>query len=486
MLVYKIKNMKVRNYIYILLAGVITLASCKKSFLDEENPTAVAVESSITTETGMLTAVSGMYTSMKSYTLFGRNIPVLGDLLADNSYVSITNSGRYLTENNYTYIATTSEIDEIWSQAYNTILQANRILYATVPASDNVNQLRGEAYATRALVYLQLVNLYGQPYTVSPSAAGVPVVTQPTYATGAFSKPARSTVSAVYDRIITDLDSAYLLMPATTPAIHDANSNFLSKYAAKAIEARAYLYKGDYANARDAALLVANNGGYSLAASSSAFSAYWASATNRTDKLETIFELNMSGTVNNGYNGLDAIYNQDGYGDILCTDDLYNSYAATDYRKALILDSTRTPYQAYVVNKYQNVLQSDRDEVKVVRYAEVLLTLAESYARLGDSGNALIYLNRVAQLRDPSLTAYVATGDVLIANIMNERRKELAFEGYRFFDLTRTAAVINRPQEGAKSAASTATISTTNTRRILPIPQVEINANSNITQNPGY
>jgi len=488
MLVYNNIEMNFKRYIYIIFSGVIGLASCKKSFLDEKPPTSVPVADAIKTESDLNDAINGMYAAMRNYFLYGRDVPVLGDVLADNVYVSSTNSGRYLQEQNYTYIAINGEASDIWSQGYYSILQANRIIYAAntqfPTATNNVNQIKGEAYIARALNYLELVNFYAKPFTVDPTALGVPLVTTPTNITGAFIKPARATVTAVYTKIISDLDSAYAIMPATN-TVHPVNSNYLSKYAAKAIEARAYLYQGAYAKARDAALLVVSGGGYSLTPSTS-FASYWASPTPVTTKVETIFELALNTSTNNGFNGLDDIYSQAGYGDILCYTALYDSYAATDVRKGLILTGKRGGAPALIVNKFSNfTLATEKDDIKIIRYAEVLLILAESYASLGDNANAQIYVNTVAQIRDPSFGGYNSTGAQLVNDILNERRKELAFEGLRYFDLQRLNLPVNRPTQ-ANTSPTLPTLAAGDSRRILPIPQAEVDANANVKQNPGY
>lgn len=480
--------MKINKLVYLILAGALTVASCKKSFLDEQPTTSVTVTQSIKTPNDLADAVNGMYNTMKQTTLFGRDIPVLGDLFADNTYVNQSNSGRYLNDNNFTYAASTSaEASNIFSQGYYAILQANRVIYEgkKLENSTDVSQLLGEAYAARALIYLELVNWFGAPYTVSPNADGVPLVTIPSYVTGFSLQPKRASVSAVYTQIISDLDSSYTIMPTTNTALHAISSNYIAKYAIKAIEARAYLYKGDYANARDAALLVVNNGGYSLAPTASAFTAFWASPTATTTKLEKIFELNENASNNLGNTGLDAIFSQAGYGDIQATTDLYNDYSATDLRRTLILNSTRAGAQAYIINKFSNYTNTDKDETPVIRYAEVVLTLAEAYARTGDEPNAKLYLNQLAKLRDPSFAGYTSTGTQLTTDILNERRKELAFEGLRFFDFTRLNLPINRPAQ-TQGYASYPTVTTSDYRRILPIPQSERDANPNITQNPGY
>ncbi len=257
--------MKKRNaYIAILAAMTMTAASCGKSFLDEEPSTSVSVGNAIRTEGDMLEAMNGAYRSMTGSLYFGRNLVLFGDLLADNVYLSSSNSGRLIPMNGYTWTSTSTEASNIWAQSYYTIQQANRIIATEIASSANVNHMLGEAYAIRGLCYLYLVNYWGKPYAENPDADGVPVVTVPTSIAGPLIKPARNKVREVYAQIIADLEKAYDLMPAAGMNIHPANTNFFSKYAAKALQARAYLYMGEWEKARDAAAIVVKDGGFSL------------------------------------------------------------------------------------------------------------------------------------------------------------------------------------------------------------------------------
>ncbi|MGZ3754205.1 MAG: RagB/SusD family nutrient uptake outer membrane protein [Mucilaginibacter sp.] len=475
------KNLK---SIYILCAAVIGLTSCKKSFLNELPPTAIPVTTSIKTEGDMSDAVNGMYSSLRSINCFGANLQIIGDELADNTYISSTNSGYYLSEENYVLISTNGEASGIYSQCYYSILQANRIIAASVPSSNNVLQLKGEAYAARALNYLALVTTFATPATVSTSALGVPINNSPEYVTGAFIKPARATVGAVYKQIISDLDSAYLLMPATGTTLHPTSSDYISKYAAKAIESRAYLYEGDYTDAITAAQLVVQNGGYTLASAANLVS-YWSNPAAISTKVETIFELENNLATNNGFQSFDNFYNQGGYGQNLVFDALYAKYSATDARQKLfLLNQPSRP--GVVLNKWVNTLNgADRDNIKIIRYSEVLLNLAEAYARTGDDLNGQKYVNMVAQTRDPSFIGYTSIGAQLASDIVTERQKELVGEGFRWNDLNRLQLPINRPtQTGAISFL--ATIPVGDYRRLFPIPQFEIDVNKATVQNPGY
>ncbi len=476
------KNLK---SIYLLLAAVMVLTACTKSFLDEKPPTSDPVADAIKTESDLSDAVNGMYNSMRSINSFGTYIPILEDELADNTYVSAVNSGYFLPEQNYLLLSTNGEASGIYSQCYYTILQANRIIYAaqSLAQSNNVLQLEGEAYAVRATNYLALVNLFARPYAVNPAGLGVPIVTAPTNIAGPFIKPARATVGAVYTKIISDLDSAFAIMPTTGTTLHATNSDYFSKYAAKAIESRAYLYKGDYASARDAALSVVNNGGYTLTTN---LNAYWNNPAPVATKVETIFELELNLANNNGFSSLDNYYNQPlGYGQELIYDAVYALYSATDTRRALLLTSSPKRGTVTVLNKYQNTANTaDKDNVKIIRYAEVLLTLAESYSRTGDDVNAQKYLNQLVSNRDPSAVPYVSTGAQLQSDILNERRKELVGEGLRLNDLNRLQLDINRPNQSG-IIGTLQVIPFADYRRVLPIPQAETDANPATVQNPG-
>lgn len=475
------------NKFIVALLLAASLGSCSKSFLDQAPNISLTVDNAVTSEASMLEAVAGMYRSMMTYYTFGRNYAVLGDLLSDNVYLSSSNSSRFLSQSGFLWTAESPEALALWRNTYFSILQANRILSSNLPRTQNVNYLMGECYSARALCYFYLVNWFAKPYTVSSTAPGVPLVLQSANITGPLVFPDRSTVGEVYNQIVSDLDSAYNLMGNST-TLHANSSNFLSKYAARALQARAYLFMGDYDKARDAALDIINNGGYSIASDNNAFNSYWSGTTGRTDKLESIFELNYPSTANNGVEGLDYMYSPKGFGDLLATDTLYMRYSATDMRRGLIRDSLRNGNQAYVVNKYQNATNANRDEVKLLRYAEVLLIAAESYARKGEVDNALTYLNMLATKRDPSFAGYnnSLSADEVVNIVLQERQRELAFEGLRFFDLARTNVDYVREDMGAKAYSNYTSVLKSDFRRVQPIPSAEINVNPNIGQNDNY
>jgi hypothetical protein len=464
------KRFTIKN---LMLATVllVSLASCKKSFLELNPPTSLTPEVALATEADLQVALRGAYAGLKSTALYGRSLMVLGDMMGDNTYQSTLNTNRYTTFNNYSYTVTDGDVAGLWSAAYTVILRANNIINSPVAANANVNQYKGEAYAIRALAYYNLVRFFATPYTQDPAALGVPLVT----VYNADLKPGRAKVSEVYALINADLNQAYTLMTKFT------NSSQFSKYAAKALQAKVYNTMGDKTNAKTAALDVITNSGFTPV-SSAAHAGYWAGVSFRTDKVETLFELSFDAVANNAFDALAYIYLQSGnYGDMLCADDLYASFAATDARKALYATGTRGGLASVFVNKYGS-FTGDHSDTKVVRMSEMYLIAAEaSYP--ANEADAIKYVNEVTSRR--GATAIASTGAALLEDIITERRKELAFEGERFHDLQRLKRDVVRSTNYPSSAR---TIAFSNFRRIMPIPQGELDANPTIKaqQNPGW
>ncbi len=464
-------------FLLIIPVTLLLFISCKKDFLDLSPYDQVPQDEAIIDEAGMQAALNGLYSQLRSVNLYGRSLALYGDLMADNAFISTQNSNRYIPEFNYTFISTNPNSSGTWASAYVAILRANNIINSSVNSA-NSTQLRGEALTIRALMYFNLVNWFAKQYTVDQNAEGVPIIL--TY--DALLKPSRATVADVYAQIDADLSAAFSSMTSTTK-----NSSYISKYVARALQARVALFKGDWNAAKTAALDVVTNGGYTLTTAANLVN-YWKNPAPVSNKLETIFEVTSDAVNNNGSNALSYFYDQAGYGDAIGSDDLYNSYSATDVRKSLFITGTRAGQTVRIVNKYPNTnTAADKDDTKVIRYAEVLLTLAEAYNRTADDVNARLYLNQLAKLRDPSFAGYVSDGSLLLNEILTERRKELAFEGMRYLDLQRLNADVTRVNINNNYVGVTpVTIAKDNFRRIFPIPQDERDANPNISQNSGY
>jgi hypothetical protein len=460
-----IKNMIVTTVLF------LSLASCEKSFLELKPPTSLTPEFALATEADLQVALRGAYAGLKSTALYGRSLMVLGDMMADNTYQSALNTNRYTNFNLYNYLVTDGDVAGLWNASYTVILRANNIINSPIADNANIQQIKGEAYAIRALAYFNLVRYFGSPYTLDPSKLGVPIIT--TYQ--ADLKPERAKIADVYTLINKDLTQAFTLMTKFT------NSSQFSKYSAKALQAKVYLAMGDKTNAKAAALDVITNSGFT-AISSAAHTGYWAGVAPRTDKVETLLEISFDAVANNAFDALPYIYLQSGnYGDMLCSSELYDLFETTDIRKSLYATGIRGGLASVFVNKYGS-FTGDHSDTKVIRMSEMYLIAAEaSYP--SNTADALKYVNEVTSRR--GATAIASSGSALLEDIITERRKELAFEGERYLDMQRLQRNIARSKNYPAAALS---IDFTNYRRIMPIPQGELDANPSIKsqQNPGW
>jgi len=460
-----IKNMIVTTVLF------LSLASCEKSFLELKPPTSLTPEFALATEADLQVALRGAYAGLKSTALYGRSLMVLGDMMADNTYQSALNTNRYTNFNLYNYLVTDGDVAGLWNASYTVILRANNIINSPIADNANIQQIKGEAYAIRALAYFNLVRYFVSPYTLDPSNLGVPIIT--TYQ--ADLKPERAKIADVYTLINKDLTQAFTLMTKFT------NSSQFSKYSAKALQAKVYLAMGDKTNAKTAALDVITNSGFT-AISSAAHTGYWAGVAPRTDKVETLLEISFDAVANNAFDALSYIYLQSGnYGDMLCSSELYDLFETADIRKSLYATGTRGGLASVFVNKYSS-FTGDHSDTKVIRMSEMYLIAAEaSYP--SNTADALKYVNEVTSRR--GATAIASSGSALLEDIITERRKELAFEGERYLDMQRLQRNIARSKNYPAAALS---IDFTNYRRIMPIPQGELDANPSIKsqQNPGW
>ena len=498
--------MKFKILSTVLIGGAMVMFSCSKSYLTRAPYNAVPLASAIQTSADLQVAAAGMYSELRTTDLFGRTLPVKGDVMADNTFVTASNSGRYLPMNIYSTSNADAYAGAAWPNAYIAIKYANTIINTTLPATDPTTaQYIGEAYAVRALMHFELVRNFSHPYTLAPNDPGIPIVTS--FHSDSFPSRSSYTVKAVYTQVIADLEKAYSMMTTYR------GSAYFSKYAARALEARVYQNMGDWADAQTTALDVINNSGWVMlgstayvnpsgtlgtsgASATNTYSpgGYWSSTAPQSPsgKNETLFEIVSDLANNNGFDQIGFIYLNvgGGYGDILGTDDLYNLYAATDVRKGL---NPRAPagYRSgeqgniNLCYKYPNPGGSgNHDGTKVLRLSDIILIAAESYYNAGDMTNANKYLNMVAKQRDPAFAGWNDTGALVLEDILIERRKELAFEGSRLWDLVR----LNRSFTKWSSQVPLKTIAVAPANQFLvwPIPVGELNANPGIGQNPGY
>ncbi|WP_224491476.1 RagB/SusD family nutrient uptake outer membrane protein [Robertkochia flava] len=457
------------NNIYkIALVGLLTISgACTTGDLEPSTEQNKPVEGGIATVGNLEGVLKGAYSRMTGSGYYGRDYIVTNEVRTDNCF-SNGNSGRFTTQASFTYDANTGYF---WDDAYRVIASANIIIGQDISVLtgdlDYAAHLQGQAYAMRALAHFDLVKQYGQQH--AGGTLGVPYVTE---FKGDDLFPARNTVEENKANIYADLEMAFQLMQ---DAYFDDSREFMSKYSAKALESRVAVYFEDWNRAVSASEAVINSGLYSILPANS-----YVSSWSSTGNANSIFELAFNPADNLGSNSLGFIYktgidaNGDpigSYGDVQVIDEVIDIFDDADVRKDIL------GYEGTLLRnlgKYPNL--QGFDNVVLIRYEEVILNYAEALFETG--GDALTEINKIATNR--GLPAYASvTKDI----ILDERRKELMFEGFRFDDLMRTGMDIEKYSLQQNFAA---TIPYGDFRLAFPVPTAELNANSNMVQNDGY
>lgn len=495
--------MRKRSITSFILTVIVAISfySCD-NFLETEPTTNVRLENAITDISSMRTTLLGAYSKLKNSNYRGKYALLIPDLLSDNVFTSVRNSGRGVTLDNYDMLATEDWLEGLWVQAY--AMAANASLLITNGSDVEVasgevaekNQILGEAHALIGLAYFDLVRFYAQPYNYSSNAShlGVPIVTKVESDIAKLDFPARSTVATTYDWIVDNLIEAINIMPEDLIIKGNVSNNIktrFSKNAVKALLAKVYLYMEEWEPARDMADEVINSQKYTLLSNTQVIDGF-----KEQNNSETILEVAFSRTDNPGSNSLAYIYNLSGYADQQATEDLWDSYDVDDARRGFIRKDARANAEnpAYVATKYHNIVDYD-ENYKILRLADMHLIRAEANAHIpGGEQDARDDLDEIRLRANPTVGSSTETGQALLDKILLERRLEFAFEGERLFDLKRnnkqftkyrSPLTVGKPIERVVDYPGKGNL---HEKTILAIPQREIDVNENLQgqQNPGY
>jgi len=485
------------NKLRILITSMLVLGlfSCEKT-LDVEPTNQVDASTSIKTPADAQIMINGIMRSMTSADYYGRNFILYGD--AKGGDMTIPSQGRG-NDALYTFnhAPTSGSYSGFWSQIYFSLLQVNNLL-------QNIGQLeaggatgyasyKGQALTLRAIMYFDLVRLYGKSYDLDNNAYGVPNITTPLKSSA---QPLRNTVSENYNQIISDLKTA-------APFLGKTKSNgFVNYYGNLAMQARVYLYMKDYPNALKAAEEIITSNVYTLYSN-----AAWVDSWKTQYGSESIFEIGvypLEGDL--GANSIGAYLRKKGDGGST----ILGWFIASDYFLTRLKEdaadvrwgvmnndevSTTTNPRKGALYKYSGNISLAGDgkststavNLKVIRLSEIYLIAAEA-ALSTDATKAATYLNAIRK-RAPNLVPAIAA-TVTADMILDERSKELFGEGQRFFDMIRLNKTITFNDEiiGISVATRPKTIDRTFYKTLLPISQAEINANPGMQaqQNPQY
>ncbi len=485
---------------YIISLGFCALlsVSCKKELLTPVPQTSITDATAFDSPERVLNQARSLYQALKSGNFYGGRFQVYGDIRADDFINETTNGVTGFDVWNLNPLGTSqNSVKNLWSQAYFTINLCNLFIdgmaakgTAVVGAALSNNYL-GEARMIRALSYYSLLQLYARPYADgSGSKPGLPLRLTGIKGSG-YSDLARSTVAEVYTQILNDLNFAETNLPLTN-ATAELNTTRAHRNTAIALKTRVYLSMQNYT-------AVITEGNKLASQSTAPFKALTGVADSLQPNIttifgagaiynstESIFSLPMTSTagdnpgtqnqlgfyfVRNGASLGTAEYSMNVNG-ILANP----NWSATDVRKTSLVYTNVSTGKKFV-SKYQSP-SPYLDYAPVIRYAEVMLNLAEALARTntGVDARALALVNAVRKRSDPATTITAANQQALIDAIMLERRIEFLGEGLRNNDIMRLLQTI--PAKGSVAAKTPS-----ESGYIWPISSDEMSLNRLMTDN---
>jgi hypothetical protein len=491
-------------------ALTLLLTSCSEELLDTYNPGVLSEEESVKSVVDLQRFMNRTYNLLTPTGEIAFN-----SVFTDEVAIGFANGGQGLGEDYVFNInSDATSPNSIWSSNYVTIAYASRVikeadklLVLTPLDANEINKLKAEALSIRAYCHNQLIS-YFSTNPKSGSELGVVVATEVypyTYTA------LRKTNAEVYTQIDADLSDAIALFASIGGAADRLRGNVDF---ARAVQARSYALRGDYPKALVFANQVIASSGLVLAPATTYRAMFH--TDNQPVSQEIIFKIKKTqGQTRTGgiWASINATYSGSPFFEM--SRSLFNKIkdvATTDIRYSTLVSPTsvidESAYlsnplynvnsEVLVIRKYPGVTAASNrvlvNDIKIMRLSEMYFIRAEALAAAGDYINSEIAVRAVKQARRISGTVPVLTyagAQDAYADILNERRIEFAYEGYRFVDLKRLGALagvtINRDSKDC-SFYGACSLSITDYRFTLPIPTSETNANSAILaqQNPGY
>ncbi len=505
--------------------SILLLMACSESLLEKTNPNGGTPTTYYANESQLTQGVNSIYASIQSYNLTGREWFFTNDLRSDD----VDTGGGQLEAPRYALLIgtnnTTNAVAEaVWTGLSQTVLRANQVIEGSANTKNidaaKLARLVAEAKFLRAWSYYEFVTLWG----------GVPLHTTVPKSLADASAP-RASVADVFKLITTDLAAIQGDLPDKYAG---ADVGRVTKGAAQALLGRAFMTTGDYASAKAEFLKIYNSGTYQL------MNEYFDNFKEETPfNAESIFEIGYQGTNfnwngtgddnggNNEGNSRTQEYSAIGWRNLVPSAHLLNEYETTFagdakddprfgfnfYKKgdsfnnnnSQIEVTTDAAVQGNTVS-YQNVTQkiswkkytslyknnstfyTGPMNFRIIRYAEVLVDLAECENEVGTQAQAVTYLNLVRARPSVNMPPYptakfpTTSKAQVFAAVQHEKNVEFAGEQLRNKDILRWR------QQG-KLSSEPISYFQANKYELLPIPQNEFSTNAALKpsdQNPGY
>lgn len=451
--------------------------ACKKDFLEVIDKSKLLREGYVVDLVTTEHYMNGVYIDIASKFAGVNNLP-LPELVADN----IKPTANLVTGISPTVYRwnVTKEFDlgtGPWGENYQIIRSCNYVIEKSDEFKDQdidkANNLKGQALTIRAWMHFVLVNMFAQSYNFTNDAShpGVPYIRS----SDVEENIRRVSVAEVYNAIGDDLNKAMELLPANV-----TSRQFVNRFCTSALLARVNLFKENYLQAKNFSVQILNE--------VPLMTANYPTKLYTSVETEALFQLPPGNSQSADYNisFLGQYYANKTSLRFLATNDLvslYRSYPA-DKRNAWVRDSSI----GKVVFKFPKAVtgthataESDYYQT-LLRSTEMVLTAAEAYSKLNMDDSARYFVNQIrSRAGIPAITTSI-TGVALLDSIRLERRKEMAFDGIRMFDLQRWHLSVDRQDA---LASTFKLLQYPNEKAIFPIPTPDVDV-AGVTQNPGY
>lgn len=393
--------------------------------------------------------------------------------------------------------------NDIYMPYYELILGCNAVIDYIGQVSDtqeNINLVLAQAYALRAFHYFKLVNIFAKPYNVDPDAPGVPLKKTSEIEDRLMT---RASVREVYDFILSDLSQAESLYKTLSDTPYWQDNARTSLPMVYLLLSRTYLYMENWEKAAEYAKLVMDDSRFtlnnlnSIPEYDSTGTLYYNDFHSYTNSTETIW---VYGNLDD-YVGWAADNLSYSHAFFRASPELMNSFETGDLRSSryitrsrLRVDGAPMPHAFGKVNmsktNYYLTLTETFTFGRSFRLSEAYLNYAEAEAMLGGSGTALSLkaLNDLRRMRfspDSYTEATISDQDALIQFVRQERRRELCFEDFRWYDLRRWGMPeIKHVWYTGENTGVVYTLSQGDPQYTIPFPDVAIDQNSALEQNP--
>lgn len=438
--------MKIVKIILPLLAAAFTLTGCD-SFLDVQ-PVGKVIPTTVAEFRSLITEAYVTVPDDRGLASFRSDEVLMDATMSPNDLGSYLDIWRWNDDAPDPNTATFR-----WRQFYHVLFIANYVIESeskmTEGTTTDIRQLVGEAYMLRAYMHFILANLHAPAYTACDPATtkAVPLKLD----SDVENVLPRNTLGEVYSSIVGDIDSAedYLNVDSWNAGL---NYRFTT-LSADALRARVLLYMGDWKGAREAADRVM--------AVKSDLSDINSELPNQYNSIESIV-------------ALEQVFSSQYARTIKVNRDFYRKYTSSDLRRRKYFEQITT--SNIILSKGGSNTYSCS-----FRTGEMYLNAAEAAWHLNDFDGARKYLAEIQKMRytnggESQIKATEAlSGDALLNEILEERARELAFEGHRWFDLRRNGM----PKLERSFRNETYTLEQGDPRYTIRIP------NEAITANPG-